>query len=32
MRNTLKRVSGVYYVNGIKFNSFREALKHLWNR
>ena len=32
MRNTLKRVCGRYYANGIEFDTFREALTYLWDK
>jgi hypothetical protein len=31
MKNTLKRVNGVYYANGKQFATFKEAICFLYN-
>ena len=30
--NTLKKVNGVYYANGVPYKTLREALVAIWNK
>lgn len=32
MRNTLKRIDGVYYANGVAYKTLHDALKAIWNQ